>query len=306
MSFSTASNCWSRLFGCFKNIRAWQFALLHKHLHFTVFKWPLAQNLCEPGMASRRITPIELRKSSNSVIAACDLLAASQQYTLMEIQSSTQDNKSCCQQWLTLHPCRSSLLIATTPSTWTCMHNFFTNLKPYLRPADKNIVVFSSPFMHYHLDMRLLQGNHNMFCDIHIFYATTTAAEALLFSIQELTIVECSGDVQLTCCVVFLCKQNIALLFRAKTKFCVFFRGTMCVIIFFLPQLVQRKYLWRFYVSQRNSAVNFSQVEPTLSYLATGKAQLNACAFSDGVEKQKCCLGPGDIKTVITFFTTMS
>jgi len=44
-----------------------------------------------------------------------------------------------------------------------------------------------------------------------------------------------------------------------------------------------------------------SQIETKLSYLAIGKAQLNACAFSDGVEKQKCCLGPGDIKTVITF-----
>jgi len=29
---------------------------------------------------------------------------------------------------------------------------------------------------------------------------------------------------------------------------------------------------------------------------------MNACAISDGVEKQKCCLGPGDIKTVLTFF----
>jgi len=36
------------------------------------------------------------------------------------------------------------------------------------------------------------------------------------------------------------------------------------------------------------------------SYLAISKAQLKACAFSDGVEKQKCCLGPGDIKTVVT------
>jgi len=42
-------------------------------------------------------------------------------------------------------------------------------------------------------------------------------------------------------------------------------------------------------------------METKLSYLAIGKAQLNACAFSDGVEKQKCYLGPGDIKTVITF-----
>jgi len=52
---------------------------------------------------------------------------------------------------------------------------------------------------------------------------------------------------------------------------------------------------------KRNSAVRFSQIETKLSNLAIGKAQLNACAFSDGVEKQKCCLGPGDIKTVITF-----
>jgi len=52
---------------------------------------------------------------------------------------------------------------------------------------------------------------------------------------------------------------------------------------------------------KRNSAVRFSQIETKLSYLAIGKAQLNACAFSDGVEKQKGCLGPGDIKTVVTF-----
>ena len=99
----------------------------------------------------------------------------------------------------------------------------------------------------------------------------------------------------------FLCKQNFALLFRAKIKFCVFFRGTMYVIIFFVVQLVQQKYLWRFHTSKRNSAARFGQIEPKLSYLAIHKAQLNACAFSDGVEKQKCCLGPGDIKTVITF-----
>jgi len=48
---------------------------------------------------------------------------------------------------------------------------------------------------------------------------------------------------------------------------------------------------------KRNSAVRFSQIETKLSYLAIGKAQLNACAFSDGVKKQKCCLGPDDIKT---------
>jgi len=98
--------------------------------------------------------------------------------------------------------------------------------------------------MHYHLDMRLLQGNHNMFCDIHIFYATTTtAAEALLFSIQELTIVECSGHVQTKFCVIFLYKENFVWLFHVKIKFCVFFCGTMCVINFFVVQLEQRKYL---------------------------------------------------------------
>jgi len=75
--------------------------------------------------------------------------------------------------------------------------------------------------MHYYLDMRLLQGNRNMFCDIHIFSATT--AEALHFSIQELAIVECSGHVQVTFCVVFLCKENFVWFFYAKIKFCVFF-----------------------------------------------------------------------------------
>jgi len=49
-----------------------------------------------------------------------------------------------------------------------------------------------------------LEGNHNMFCDIHIFSATTTTtAEELNFSIQELAIVEYSGDVQVKFCVVF-------------------------------------------------------------------------------------------------------
>jgi len=191
--------------------------------------------------------------------------------------------------------------IATTPSTWTCMHNFCTNLKPYLQPADKNVVVFSSCFMHYHLDIPLLQVNHSMFCDIHIFSATTAAAEVLLFSIQELTNVKCSGHVQIKFCIVFLCKENFVWLFHAKIKFCLFFRGTTCATIFFVVQLVQRKYLWRFYVSKGNSAANFSQIEPKQSNLAIDKAQLNARAFSDGVEKQKCCLGPGDIKTVYNF-----
>jgi len=92
---------------------------------------------------------------------------------------------------------------------------------------------FSSRFMYYNLDMWPLQGNHNMFCvcDIHIFPATTTTtAEALHFSIQELAIVECSGHMQVKFCVVFLVQRKFCVAFHAKIKF---FCGTMCVIIFF-------------------------------------------------------------------------
>jgi len=78
--------------------------------------------------------------------------------------------------------------------------------------------------MYNNLDMRPLQGNHNMFCDIHIFSATTTitTAEVLHFSIQELAIVECSGHVQVKFALFFLCKQNFVWLFHAKIKFCAF------------------------------------------------------------------------------------
>jgi len=74
-----------------------------------------------------------------------------------------------------------------------------------------------------------------MLYDIHIFSATTTTTteEALHFSIQELAIVECSGHVQVKFCVVFLCKENFLWLFHAEIKYSVFFRGTMCVLIFF-------------------------------------------------------------------------
>jgi len=69
----------------------------------------------------------------------------------------------------------------------------------------------------------------------------------------------------------YLCKENFVWLFHAKIKFCVFFHGT-CVIIFSIVQLVQRKRLWRFYVSKQNSAAPFSQIKTKLSYLAIGKA----------------------------------
>jgi len=81
--------------------------------------------------------------------------------------------------------------------------------------------------MHYHLDMRLLQGNHNMFCDIHIFFATTTA-EVLHFSIQELIIVECSAHVQVKFCIVFLRKENFVWLFHAKKILHIFLLYNVC------------------------------------------------------------------------------
>jgi len=89
---------------------------------------------------------------------------------------------------------------------------------------------FSSFFMHYHLDMQLLQGNHNMFCDIHIFSATT--AEALHFSIQELIIVDCSAHVQVKVCVVFFVQRKFCAAFSCKKNFCVFFHCTVCNNVF--------------------------------------------------------------------------
>jgi len=77
---------------------------------------------------------------------------------------------------------------------------------------------FSSRFMHYNLDMRPLEGNHNMFCDINIFSATTTTAEALHFSIQELAIVEYSGHVQVKFCVVFSVQRKYCVAFSCENK----------------------------------------------------------------------------------------
>ena len=77
---------------------------------------------------------------------------------------------------------------------------------------------FSSRFMHYNLDMRPLEGNHNMFSDIHIFSATTTIAEALHFSIKELAIVECSGHVQVKFCVFFFLCKKYCVAFSCENK----------------------------------------------------------------------------------------
>ena len=122
----------------------------------------LAQSLCRSGKASRRITPIDLRQSSNSVIAA------SQEYVSMEIQSSTENkvaanNSSHC----TLVP-RPFPSQQRQASERACIA-FSTISNHIYDQLIKMLEFFSSRFMHYHLDMRRLQGNHNIFCDIHIF-----------------------------------------------------------------------------------------------------------------------------------------
>jgi len=86
--------------------------------------------------------------------------------------------------------------------------------------------------MHYHFDMRLLQGNHNMFCDINIFSATTTTTpEALHFSIQKRIIFECSVHVQVKFCVVF-CAKKIYVAFSCKKILRDFSLYNVCNIFF--------------------------------------------------------------------------
>ena len=87
--------------------------------------------------------------------------------------------------------------------------------------------------MQYHLDMRPLEGYHNVFCDIHIFSATTTTAEALHFSIQELAIVECSGHVQIKTLRCFFVQTKFCVALSCENKILRVFCGTTCVIIFF-------------------------------------------------------------------------
>jgi len=60
-------------------------------------------------------------------------------------------------------------------------------------------------------------------------------------------------------------QRKFCVAFSCEKKLCVFFRCTMCGIIVFVVQLVQRfKY-------RNKSAVRFSQIETKLSYLAIGK-----------------------------------
>ena len=101
--FTSNANRWApgRMFSSKKYEHFVQVSSYQKHIYNVIWRtvWsvehfkatmvssngPLAQSLCEPGRALRRITPIHLRNSSNSVIAACDLFAACQQCTSMEI-----------------------------------------------------------------------------------------------------------------------------------------------------------------------------------------------------------------------------
>jgi len=59
---------------CFANICTWQSS-----------NGPSAQSICKAGRASQRITPDDLQKISNLVIAICDIFAAFQQCISMEI-----------------------------------------------------------------------------------------------------------------------------------------------------------------------------------------------------------------------------
>ena len=69
-----------------------------------------------------------------------------------------------------------------------------------------------------------------MFCDVHIFSeTTTTTAEALHFSIQELAIVESSGHMQIKFCVVFLVQKKFCVAFSCENKiFRVFLWYNVC------------------------------------------------------------------------------
>ena len=132
--------------------------------------------------------------------------------------------------------------------------------------------------------MRPLQGNHNMFCDIHIFSATTTTtAKALHFSIQELTIVRCSGHMQVKFCIVFLVQRKFCVAFSCENKiFRVFLWYNVCNNFFFGVQLVQRKYLWRFYVLKLNSAARFSLIETKQLFSDQQSTAESMCVFRRG------------------------
>ena len=153
----------------FANIRTLQCALLKNFRTWQFSNGPLAQSLCEAGRASRRITPVDLRKSSNSVIAALifSLLPNNTYQWSFSVQQRTikvpANNIPHCT--LAARPFPSQQRQATERGciTFSQISNHIYDL------LIKMLQFFSSRFMHYHLDMRLLQGNHNMFCDIHIF-----------------------------------------------------------------------------------------------------------------------------------------
>ena len=78
--------------------------------------------------------------------------------------------------------------------------------------------------MHLNRKMRLLEGYHNMFRDIHVFSATTTTAGSVTFQHPR------AGNCRMlrprankNFALFFLCKENFVWLFHAKIKFCVFF-----------------------------------------------------------------------------------
>ena len=139
-------------------------------------------------------------------------------------------------------PCRSFFTIAATPSTWTCVHNFFTNLKPYLGLADKNVGVFSSHFMHYHLDMRSLEGN-TTYSAIFNFFCNSNNCRSVTFQhprAGNYRMLRPRANKNFT--LFFLCKENFVWLFHAKIKLCVFFLWyNVCNNFFFLSSVSATK-----------------------------------------------------------------
>jgi len=115
---------------------------------------------------------------------------------------------------------------------------------------------FSSRFMHYNLDMQLVQGGHNMCCDIHIFSATTATVEALHFSIPELIIVECSGHVQ----------EKFSVVFFVQRKFCVAFsREKEILRVFSLYNMCNN--FFRSSVSAAKTSVKVLSIETKVLYI---------------------------------------
>jgi len=93
----------------------------------------------------------------------------------------------------------------------------------------KMLYFFSSRFMHYHLDMRLLRGNHNMFCDIHIFFCNSNN------NTRSVTFQHPRAD---NCRMLSPRASKILRCFFVQTKLCVTFSSEKNFACFFVVQCV--------------------------------------------------------------------